>query len=87
MSNAAQFKSETNCILVGQAIGERPNSYQEAREIRLPNSHLIVRAATQYYVFLKGSQENVLRPDKEIPRTWNDYKVGRDAPLEWIENY
>ncbi len=87
MSNAAQFKLETNCILVGQAIGERPNSYQEAREFRLPNSRLIVRASTQYYEFLKGSQENVLRPDKKIPRTWNDYKAGRDAPLEWIEQY
>ncbi len=87
MSNAAQFKSATNCILVGQPIGERPNSYQEAREIRLPNSHLIVRVSTQYYEFLKGSQENVLRPDKEIPRTWKDYNAGRDAPLEWIENY
>lgn len=87
MSNAAQFKSETNAILVGQPVGERPNSYQEAREIRLPNSHLVVRVSTRHYEFLKGSPDDVLRPDKDIPRTWADYKAGRDVPLEWIENY
>jgi hypothetical protein len=27
---------------------------------------------------------NVLRPDKEIPRAWADYKAGRDAVLKWV---
>ena len=39
MSNSAHFRCQTNAILVGQQIGEKPNSYQEGREMRLPNSH------------------------------------------------
>jgi hypothetical protein len=35
MSNSAQFRSLTHATLVGQPIGERPNTYQEAREMML----------------------------------------------------
>ncbi len=37
MSNSAHFRYQTNAILAGQQIGEKPNSYQEAREMKLPN--------------------------------------------------
>jgi hypothetical protein len=85
MSNTAQFRSETQAILVGQPIGERPNNYQEARELRLPNSHLVVRVSTRYYEFAPGGKANVIRPDKEIDRNWNDYRAGRDAVLDWVQ--
>ncbi|HEY2116678.1 MAG TPA: hypothetical protein VGJ51_16400 [Candidatus Angelobacter sp.] len=85
MSNAAQFRSETQAILVGQPIGERPNSYQEARELPLPNSHLVVRVSTRFYEFAPGHKDNVIRPDKEIDRTWKDYRAGRDAALDWVQ--
>jgi len=83
MSNAAQFRSMTNATLVGQPIGERPNSYQEPREFTLPNSHLVVRYSTQFYKFVEGDA-NIVSPDKEIIPTWEDYKNGRDPVLEWI---
>lgn len=82
MNNAAQFQDETNAILVGETIGERPNSYQEPRQFRLPNSHLVVRASTLYYTFRKKG-ENAVRPDKEIIPTWDDVKAGRDPVLDW----
>jgi hypothetical protein len=82
MNNAAQFQDETNAILVGQTIGERPNSYQEPRSIHLPNSHLVVRASTLYYTFRK-SGENAVRPTKEIIPSWAETKAGRDPELEW----
>lgn len=82
MNNAAQLQDETNAILVGETIGERPNSYQEPRQFRLPNSHLVVRASTLYYTFRKTG-ENAVRPDKEIIPTWEDVKVGRDPVLDW----
>lgn len=82
MNNAAQFQDETNAILVGETIGERPNSYQEPRQFRLPNSHLVVRASTLYYTFRKHG-ENAVRPDKEIIPDWNDVKVGHDPVLDW----
>jgi hypothetical protein len=65
-----------------QTIGEKPNSYQEPRQFRLPNSHLIVRVSTRYYEFRKDG-ENAVRPDKTITPTWADLKAGRDPVLDW----
>ena len=86
MANAAQFHTQTAAILVGQMIGEKPNSFQEAREMRLPNSHLRVRYSTQYYDFV-GRSPNVIQPDHELVPTWADYRRGRDPVLEWILRY
>ena len=86
MSNAAQFRSQTAALLVGQAIGEKPNSYQEVREMTLPNSRLVVRYSTKFYKFVE-SGENAVRPDQEIAPTWEDYKSGRDPVLEWVLGY
>jgi hypothetical protein len=83
MSNAAQFRDKTQATLVGQAVGERPNSYQEPRQFDLPNSHWAVRYSTRYYKFVNGG-ENVIAPDKEIIPTWDEYKSGHDAVLEWV---
>src|SRR6266550_73186 len=86
MANAAQFHTQTAAILVGQMIGEKPNSFQEAREMRLPNSHHRVRYSTQYYDFV-GRSPNVIKPDHELVPTWADYRRGRDPVLEWIQRY
>lgn len=86
MSNAAHFRYQTNAILVGQQIGEKPNSYQEAREMKLPNSHWTVRYSVKFYKFVDAG-ENVIRPDKEIVPGWDDYKSGRDPVLQWVLNY
>lgn len=83
MNNAAQFDDMTEAMLVGETIGEKPNSYQEPRQFILPNSHLIVRASTLYYEFRKNGQ-NEVRPEKEIVPTWPDVKAGRDPVLDWV---
>jgi hypothetical protein len=83
MNNAAQFQDETQATLVGQPIGEKPNSYQEPRQFRLPNSHLIVRASTLFYEFRKTGP-NAVTPDKVITPTWADVKAGRDPVLDWV---
>jgi hypothetical protein len=83
MNNAAQFQDETRAILAGETIGEKPNSYQEPRQFRLPNSHLVVRASTLWYAFRKHG-ENAIRPDKEIIPSWADMKAGRDPVLDWV---
>jgi hypothetical protein len=43
MANAAHFRKRTKAILIGQPIGEKPNTYQEAREMVLPNSGWVAR--------------------------------------------
>lgn len=83
MSNAAQFRSMTEATLVGQMIGERPNSYQEPRQFALPNSHFVVRYSTRYYKFAEGA-ENVIAPDQEIIPTWEGYRCGHDPVLQWV---
>jgi Peptidase family S41 len=83
MSNAAQFRSMTAATLVGETIGERPNSYQESRQFKLPNSHFVISHSSKFYKFVPEG-ENVVAPDKEIVSTWEDFKNGRDAALDWI---
>ena len=83
MSNSAQFRTQTKALLVGQAIGERPNTYQEAREMMLPNSHLRVRYSTKFYRFVAAGK-NMIEPDVPIATSWADYKAGRDPVLEWV---
>ncbi|HET9399462.1 MAG TPA: hypothetical protein VFO34_00800 [Candidatus Acidoferrales bacterium] len=86
MANAAHFRAQTQAILVGRTIGEKPNSYQEPRQMTLPNSHLTVRYSTEFYKFVETG-ENIIRPDQEIPVSWDDYKQGRDPALEWILSF
>ncbi len=86
MSNATHFRYQTNAILVGRSIGEKPNSYQEPRSFILPNSHLTVHYSTKFYRFIE-SGENVVRPDNEIEYTWEDYMAGNDPALEWVLHY
>ncbi|HEV2120909.1 MAG TPA: hypothetical protein VGS11_12505 [Candidatus Bathyarchaeia archaeon] len=86
MSNSAHFRYQTSAILVGQQIGEKPNSYQEARSMKLPNSHWTVQYSVKFYKFVE-SGENLIRPDKEIIPSWNDYRSGHDPVLEWALSY
>jgi hypothetical protein len=86
MNNAAQFRQQTAAILVGQEIGEKPNSYQEADSTRLPNSHLNFHYSVKFYKFTDGP-ENAIRPDQEIIPTWDDYKAGVDPVLNWVLAY
>jgi hypothetical protein len=86
MNNAAQFHSQTAAILVGQEIGEKPNSYQEPQSMSLPNSHLTVRYSTRFYQFAPDGN-NAIRPDEDIIATWADYKAGSDPVLAWVLKY
>jgi hypothetical protein len=83
MTNAIDFRKETNAILVGEPAGERPNSYQENDEMKLPNSDLVVSYSTKYYKFLDEDAPAVM-PDKRIDPNWLDFKAGRDPVMDWI---
>jgi hypothetical protein len=83
MSNAAHFRTQTAALLVGEPIGEKPNSYQESRRTKLPNSRLTLCYSVRYYKFVE-SGENLIRPDKEIIPSWPEFKDGRDPVLDWV---
>ena len=81
LKNAIDFRN-AKVMLVGETIGERPNSYSENDEMTLPNSRLVMSYSTKYYQFLP--EDGLVQPDKEIQPTWADWEAGRDPVLEWI---
>jgi hypothetical protein len=83
MANAAHFRKRTKAILVGQPVGEKPNSYQEAREVILPNSQWVARYSVRFYRFVRGD-ENLIRPDRDVEETWADFQAGRDPVMDWV---
>ena len=74
LANAVDFRKDTQAILVGEPIGERPNSYSENDEMTLPNSKLVVSYSTRYYRFVDEDVPAVL-PDVRIDPTWPDFKA------------
>jgi Peptidase family S41 len=83
MTNATDFRKETNALLVGEPTGGRPNNYGENREFILPNSHLSVWVSTQFYKFQEEDTPAVM-PDQRIDPDWPGYRAGRDPVMEWI---
>jgi hypothetical protein len=83
MTNATDFRRETDAILVGEPAGARPRGYQENHWLRLPNSGLQVSLASRYYKFQDVDTAAVM-PDQIIETNWTDYKAGRDSVIEWI---
>jgi Peptidase family S41 len=82
MTNAVDFKTMTNAILVGEPAGAAPNNWQEVRRFNLPNSGLTVGVSTLYYEFLPGEAE--LRPDLQALPEPGDWGAGQDAGLRLI---
>jgi C-terminal processing protease CtpA/Prc len=83
MSNATDFRRETNAILVGEPTGARPNGYQESYRFVLPNSQFNISCSTRFYQFQDEDTPAVM-PDKLIEPSWDAYQAGRDPVLEWI---
>ena len=83
LANAVDFRKDTNAILVGEPIGERPNSYSENDEMTLPNSRLVVSYSTRYYKFVEEDVPAVI-PDKRIDPNWTEFRAGRDPVMDWI---
>jgi hypothetical protein len=84
MNNAIDFRTEARATLVGEPIGEKPNSYQENDEMVLPKSKLIVSYSTKYYEFLPKGSPSIVTPEKVIVPTWDDFVAGRDPVLDWV---
>ncbi|MGI9078699.1 MAG: S41 family peptidase [Gemmatimonadaceae bacterium] len=83
MANAADFKSRTNATLVGEPIGEKPNSWQEPRRFYLPNSGLPVNVSTRWYAFAANG-ENAIEPHVKAEPRWQDWARGRDNAIAAI---
>jgi C-terminal processing protease CtpA/Prc len=83
MTNATDFRRETDAILVGEPTGARPKGYQENHWLTLPHSGLHVSIASRYYKFQDIDTPAVI-PDPIVEIDWTDYEAGRDSVIEWI---
>lgn len=83
LKNAIDFRDVAHATLVGETIGERPNSYSENDELLLPNSKIEMSYSTRYYTFTPNN-DGLITPHREIKPTWADWVAGRDPVLEWI---
>ena len=86
MVNTIDFKKETNAIILGEPPADRPNSYSENNEMKLPNSGVVVSFSTRYYKFLEQDTP-AFEPDIRIDPDWKSFREGRDTVMEWIRDY
>jgi hypothetical protein len=86
MVNSIDFKKDTNAIIIGEPPGEKPNSYSENDEMKLPNSGLVLSYSIRYYKFL-DQDVDAFEPDVRIDPTWEAFHEGRDPVMEWIYDY
>ncbi|MBZ5623150.1 MAG: hypothetical protein LAQ69_31180 [Acidobacteriia bacterium] len=84
--DSSLFHTKTEAILVGQPIGAKPTEYSERKQMKLPNSHLVVSYSVRFYQFAYND-ENATRPDREIVPAWAETKTGHDPVIEWCLNY
>jgi hypothetical protein len=82
MDAAIDLRNHLHTILVGEALGEKPNSYGEVREFKLPNSGLVVQYSTNFQRFMKDSDPPSLEPDILAIRSLDDFLAGRDPALD-----
>ena len=83
LTNAIDFKKQTNATIIGEPPGERPNSWSENDEFTLPNSRLIVSYSTKYYKFL-DEDVTAFKPDVSVDPNWSDFSEGKDSVMEKI---
>ncbi|WP_334078317.1 S41 family peptidase [Microbulbifer sp. M83] len=83
MSNAAHFREMFNATLVGEPTGGNPVGYQDMDSFTLPNSGIEVNYSKRLYRFQDKPTQGI-QPDVLIPTRWADYRVGRDAVLDWV---
>jgi hypothetical protein len=84
MTNATDFRRETEATLVGEPTGARPNGYQENHMFTLPLSKLRVSCSMLKYRFQPESEKDAVFPDQRIDPDWRSFSTGKDAALEWI---
>lgn len=81
-----ELELNTNAIFAGEPTGESPNQWGDPRDLKLPNSGIIVQASTLWWQ-LEDPRDNrsYRKPDLPAPLTFADYARGIDPVLEGIE--
>jgi C-terminal processing protease CtpA/Prc len=86
LMNAIQFRQNTNCLLIGEPTGGKPNSYGEVLSFTLPNSGVVVQYSTKYFQMMDDDPLS-LYPDNDIELSIQDFAQGKDPVMDFILNY
>jgi hypothetical protein len=76
----------TGAVIVGEPTGGRPNHFGEVHRFVLPESGLVVDCPGRFFHLVEGDPPSI-RPDIEVPVSFNDYMKGVDAFLEAVIHY
>ncbi|HKW00858.1 MAG TPA: hypothetical protein VJN96_13620 [Vicinamibacterales bacterium] len=79
---AMNFRDDLHAVLVGEPVGEKPNSYGEVRELKLPNSQVVVQYSTKFFRMVPNGDPLVYAPDLTVTRSLAEALAGRDPALE-----
>lgn len=85
VTNAVDLK-KIGAVLLGEPAGERPNGYQESRDMLLPDSAITVTYSTKFYQNV-NDPENILRPDVEVDPSFELLKQHADPVLLWLQHH
>lgn len=81
MTNASDFRRETEAVLVGEPTGARPNGFQELSSFTLPNCGIGIACSIRRYRFESDGRDAVY-PDVMAPPDWAMMAAGRDPAIE-----
>lgn len=101
ISTAAMLKGADpeKVKLVGETMGDSARFWGEGKSVKLPNSQIPVRYATEFHdyetgcfdlegcywpIVAFGPRGISISPDKAIDPSFADYAAGRDPVLEWV---
>jgi hypothetical protein len=80
---AMDLQKRCHAVLVGEAMGQRPNSYGNMRPLKLPNSGLTAYYCTKYFRLARGDPP-MTQPDVPVTIKAADYFGGRDPVMEYV---
>lgn len=76
----------TNAIFIGQPTGETPNQWGDPRDIKLPNSGIVIQASTLWWQFQDPRDDRSCKmPDIMVGMSFNDYQNGIDPVMQVID--
>ncbi|XMB66630.1 S41 family peptidase [Mycoplasmatota bacterium zrk1] len=92
MLNSLSIKGQLDGVLIGEPIGQKPDSFGDILPTSTPNNLLDVFYSTKYFQMSQffdfiNESDDTLYPDIHIRYTFDDYVNGSDSILEYAINY
>ena len=84
---ALDFRDTLKAVLIGEPVGEKPNSYGEVRSFTLPNSRVEVQYTTKFFRMIPNADPPSVAPDVLVPRSLEAALAGLDPAFDAALRY